>query len=252
MTDQKEPSATESATPRTDTEATRFTGGDYMADYVPITFARQLERELAAAQREIAAQKVFEASYQKVRADLERELAALRKRMEDADVTPHCFIIGTPDDCDVNGFISANVIEGGEFHVPLYKHSQSAAIAKRDAEIAELKGFNFHAHLRRQREWSERTFGPGERSQGVVDHIRKELIEIETAPLDLIEWIDVAILALDGAWRAGHSPDDIIAALVEKQTKNEGRKWPDWRTAEPGKAIEHIKDDAARKESSNG
>ena len=105
-----------------------------------------------------------------------------------------------------------------------------------------MNSFDFRRHLQRQRDWSAKTFGPGERSQGVVDHIRKELNEIEAAPFDLTEWIDVVILALDGAWRAGHSPDEIIAALVAKQAKNEGRKWPDWRTAAPGKAIEHIEE----------
>ena len=34
---------------------------------------------------------------------------------------------------------------------------------------------NLLEHLRRQREWSESTFGPGNRTQGVLDHIRKEL-----------------------------------------------------------------------------
>lgn len=32
-------------------------------------------------------------------------------------------------------------------------------------------------------------------------------------------------------------------ALEAKQTKNEGRQWPDWRTAQPGKAIEHVRDE---------
>ncbi|WP_206515878.1 dATP/dGTP pyrophosphohydrolase domain-containing protein [Xanthomonas arboricola] len=100
-------------------------------------------------------------------------------------------------------------------------------------------GFDFMAHLQRQRAWSERTFGPGDRAAGVVDHIRKELREIESDPGDLAEWIDVAILALDGAWRSGASAEQIIAALVAKQTRNEGRTWPDWRTADPNKAIEH-------------
>jgi len=94
-------------------------------------------------------------------------------------------------------------------------------------------------HLQRQRNWSGATFGPGSRAQGLVDHIRKELTEIEADPTDLKEWIDVAILALDGAWRSGAQPQEIIAALVAKQTKNEGRLWPDWRTADPNKAIEH-------------
>src|SRR5262245_26420143 len=73
--------------------------------------------------------------------------------------------------------------------------------------------FDFRAHLQRQREWSERTFGPGPRTAGVLDHIRKELREIEAEPTDLREWIDVAILALDGAWRAGFDPDEIIDSL---------------------------------------
>ena len=35
------------------------------------------------------------------------------------------------------------------------------------------------------------------------------------------------------------TPEQIAAAIVAKQTKNELRKWPDWRTADPNKAIEH-------------
>jgi len=42
--------------------------------------------------------------------------------------------------------------------------------------------FDFAAHLQRQRDWSARTFGPGSRAMGVVDHIRKELREIEADP----------------------------------------------------------------------
>jgi hypothetical protein len=99
--------------------------------------------------------------------------------------------------------------------------------------------FDFLTHLQRQREFSERTFGPGTRTTGIIDHIRKELREIEADPTDVIEWIDVAILALDGAWRAGYQPEQIIDALVAKQAKNEARIWPDWRTADPERAIEH-------------
>jgi hypothetical protein len=95
------------------------------------------------------------------------------------------------------------------------------------------------AHLERQRAFSLETFGPGARTAGVLDHIRKELLEIEAEPFDLSEWVDVVILALDGALRAGHEPAAIIEAVKQKQARNEARKWPDWRTAEPDKAIEH-------------
>lgn len=105
----------------------------------------------------------------------------------------------------------------------------------------DMKTFDIVAHLYRQRAFSEKTFGPGDRAAGVVDHIRRELVEIERDPGDVEEWVDVVLLALDGAWRAGHSPEEIAAALDAKQTRNEGRAWPDWRTADPGKAIEHIR-----------
>jgi hypothetical protein len=106
-----------------------------------------------------------------------------------------------------------------------------------------MNGFNFKAHLTRQRDWSTKTFGPGARALGIVDHIRKELREIDADPGDLKEWIDVVILALDGAWRSGANPQQIIDALVAKQDTNERRKWPDWRTASEDEAIEHDRSD---------
>lgn len=99
--------------------------------------------------------------------------------------------------------------------------------------------FDLIAHLHRQRDFSARTFGPGARTAGVCDHIRRELAEIEAAPADITEWVDVILLALDGAWRSGAQPEEIAAAVEAKQTKNERRDWPDWRTCDPNKAIEH-------------
>lgn len=109
---------------------------------------------------------------------------------------------------------------------------------------ASENSMNLIEHLHRQRAWSERTFGPGHRTGGVLDHIRKELKEIESEPLELSEWIDVAILAFDGAWRAGHSPEEIAAALSTKQSKNESRQWPDWRALPEDRAIEHVREAA--------
>lgn len=95
-------------------------------------------------------------------------------------------------------------------------------------------------YVAHQREWSAATFGPGGRPKGVVDHIRKELIEVEDDPTDLGEWVDIIILAFDGAWRAGHEPQAIIDAVAAKQARNESRTWPDWRTQDPDRAIEHM------------
>lgn len=97
------------------------------------------------------------------------------------------------------------------------------------------------AHIARLRAFSERTFGPGRRTEGILDHIRKELNEIVAAPDDVDEWVDVIMMALDGACRAGHEPQQIIDAIVAKQGRNEARTWPDWRTQPTDKAIEHVR-----------
>ena len=105
-------------------------------------------------------------------------------------------------------------------------------------------------HLLRQMAFSRATFGPGERRAGVCDHIRKELAEIEaeeSPDAAAKEWVDVVILALDGLTRAlrrdGMSPEEAASLacgmLRRKQSKNEGRVWPDWRTAPQDRAIEH-------------
>jgi hypothetical protein len=111
-----------------------------------------------------------------------------------------------------------------------------------------MQTYDLIAHLYRQRAFSRATFGPGARTKGVTDHIRKELGEIESAPLDLEEWADVILLALDGAWRCAEAmgipnadgPAAIADTIAVKQLKNEFRNWPDWRLADPDKAIEHV------------
>jgi hypothetical protein len=94
--------------------------------------------------------------------------------------------------------------------------------------------------LTAQREWSRKTFGPGTRLAGILQHIEKELVEIRDEPHDISEWIDVVILALDGAWRAGAQPVEIVDTLLTKYATNRARTWPDWRTASEDAAIEHL------------
>lgn len=96
-------------------------------------------------------------------------------------------------------------------------------------------------YIRRQMEWAHRTFGPHYRREGLSKHIQKELLEIERKPHDLEEWIDIIILAIDGATRCGlhgdHTPDQIIDMLDMKQQKNFDRVWP--TVADPTQPIEH-------------
>ena len=102
--------------------------------------------------------------------------------------------------------------------------------------------YDLVGHIKRQRAFSLQAFGPGERTAGVLDHISKEVEEVRANPEDLGEWVDLILLALDGAHRMGFEPEQIAAGLEAKQTINEERTWPNWRTAHPDKAIEHVRD----------
>ena len=94
--------------------------------------------------------------------------------------------------------------------------------------------------IQNQIDWSIPTFGEGKRTIGLIKHIQKELLEIEKNPDDLLEWIDVIILAMDGAHRLGYSPDEITQALVNKMRINKNRVYPKVSEDQPS---EHIKDD---------
>lgn len=103
----------------------------------------------------------------------------------------------------------------------------------------EVETESLQSYFERQINWSRETFGPSLRTKGVIEHIRKELREIEQEPHDLSEWIDVVILAMDGFWRHGGNAADLLPALLAKQVKNMARVWPDWRTRSEDQAIEH-------------
>ena len=86
--------------------------------------------------------------------------------------------------------------------------------------------------------WSQATFGTGCDDNGIIDHIEKELVEITRSPGDLEEWIDVIILAIDGASRNGFSPAEIGVCLEMKRIKNANREW---NPVVPGRATEHVR-----------
>lgn len=119
--------------------------------------------------------------------------------------------------------------------------AKAAAQADYEARILSAlePSYTIETYYARQIEWSKNTFGPALRTKGIIDHIKKELKEIEAEPHDLSEWIDVVILAMDGFWRHGGTVDDLMPRLLAKQQKNLARTWPDWRTMSEDAAIEH-------------
>lgn len=96
--------------------------------------------------------------------------------------------------------------------------------------------------LSKQRPWSLKTFGSGKRTKGITEHIAKELVEINDDPDDLMEWVDVILLALDGAWRSGYTDLQVEEAIRIKQSYNMARVWPKFEgNAAPDVAIEHVR-----------
>lgn len=131
---------------------------------------------------------------------------------------------------------SCNVVGSG------YRFRNEADVAMEWVGHRDAKNLTLdEEYLARQLAFSLETFGPGTRLLGVLDHIRKELVEVQAEPLDVEEWADLLILAFDGVLRQGFTPAQVIQAVRAKHRKNELRKWPDWRTADCDKAIEHVR-----------
>lgn len=80
------------------------------------------------------------------------------------------------------------------------------------------------AHFFDEKAWSRGEFG--EEYEGVLGHLTKKLNEVTAKPADLEEWVDIILLALDGASRhAGATGVDFVAALQAKHQKNRARRW---------------------------
>jgi hypothetical protein len=138
-------------------------------------------------------------------------------------------------------------MEGGQdaYDISLEAREEATAALKAAGQLVASTpgqkgaGEDLVSYLHRQWAWSKETFGPALRTKGIVQHITKELREIEAEPHDLAEWVDVIILAMDGFWRHGGKPEDLLPAMQAKQDKNFARQWPDWRTMGEDQAIEH-------------
>lgn len=101
---------------------------------------------------------------------------------------------------------------------------------------------DFLMTLKQQQSFSVKTFGPtnSDRLEGCCKHIEKEVGEVRNGSyIDLEEWIDIMILAADGAMRIGYTPEQVLEAYDEKIAKNMRRTWPDWRSGMAGQPIEH-------------
>jgi len=127
---------------------------------------------------------------------------------------------------------------------------------------------DFHNIYEKHCLWSKKTFGPTENRSidGVIEHIRKELDEVQEAAKELtenqsspvgsfsgaverqkltsqftLEVADIIILAMELAHVMGVGASHMCAMLTKKQDVNSMREWPDIDDQEPGKPIEHVR-----------
>jgi hypothetical protein len=92
--------------------------------------------------------------------------------------------------------------------------------------------------------WARGTFGDHLTPSAILGHLRKELDEIERDPADLVEWVDLVLLAIDGAHRfAGADGRAFVAALLAKHAANTRREWPPIGSIDPTRPVEHVRGD---------
>lgn len=117
----------------------------------------------------------------------------------------------------------------------IHGYGHGAEDASKDTDITMAQC------ITRQRDWALKTFGPGDHSEGLLKHIKKEVIEIMEDTSETEEWVDIIILAIEGAWRTGASPKEVVQWFDMKMSKNERRQWPDIGELSTGVPIEHLK-----------
>lgn len=123
--------------------------------------------------------------------------------------------------------------EGIRSYVPIEDFERVAELAEKSCFMTEF--------LRDQEEFSTKTFGPQYNPKRVLNHLKKEVVEVEENIGSLEEWTDIAILALEGARRSGATNEQIMQAMRAKLEKNKKRVWPDWRESSGDDPICHVK-----------
>lgn len=89
--------------------------------------------------------------------------------------------------------------------------------------VGSMADYSLSCMAAHHRRWAEDAFGKNYTIQSTIAHARLELAEIEAAPNDKREWIDLLRLAIDGYWRSGGR--SIVADFHEKQRICEQRRW---------------------------
>lgn len=178
--------------------------------------AREAESQLRVAAQDIKNQFADNVDKAEKISNLERKLAESQDKLVDA-------------------LFTASVISA--------KASGGRALWPKSDVVRERKVIKHLGRmLARQFEWSRSTFGLEYRPTALIKHVRKELVEIEAKPTDPVEWVDVALLALDAAWRSARLSGEMLATLIiTKMNTNRARKWSE---PDADGCVQHVREAA--------
>lgn len=88
-------------------------------------------------------------------------------------------------------------------------------------------------------QWADAQFGLGREPSAVIAHLKKEVIELDETPNDLMEYADCFILLLQAAKLAGYDTYKLMDAAFTKHEINKNRKWG---ALNPDGSVEHVEE----------
>lgn len=115
------------------------------------------------------------------------------------------------------------------------------------ATIREIGSTTLYHYIRQHKEWSKQAFGEYNYLEGLLKHIEKKVneVRVEAAAGNrsavLEELVDIIILTIDTAWREDFLPDEIVAALLDKQNISRLKTYP--KITSPDEPNEHIEEE---------
>ncbi len=142
--------------------------------------------------------------------NIEVEIEKIYKQFLDTKITedPLMFVYRRTKNCDL---------------ARMFSYYYQGLCEGRNKEISPTLTIEYF--LNQQKDWSFSVFGPNKRTDGILKHIQKECTEVKESPDDLLEWIDIIILAMDGFLRHGGGPNDLLPILNKKLEINKQRSW---------------------------
>lgn len=108
-----------------------------------------------------------------------------------------------------------------------------------------MNSYDLIKALKRQFEFSQRVFGAGPKTEQILRHISRQSVDTIARGNPTEEWVDIMILAMDGALRSGSTPYEIAGLLEYKMTVNEAREWPKLEDQVMDEPVHHIKKQVA-------